>query len=193
RLQRSHGRLRLELRSLAGRSVLSTLFQQGAAKARFPRVAAGSLPEGVLINTAGGVAGGGFFSLGLGGLSGGGATATTQACERVYRSLGEPAAIDVALRVEAGGRLEWLPQETILFDRGRLARRIAIDVAPDATLLAVEAVVFGRTARGETVRDGLWRGCWRVRRGGPAGVGRRPSPPRAGPAVPAPPPGAWGG
>ena len=77
------------------------------------------------------------------------------------------ATIDVKLRVGAGAQLAWLPQETILFDRARLHRRIDVDLAGDASLLMAEAVVFGRSAMGETVRAG--RICidrWRVRRDG---------------------------
>ena len=35
--------------------------------------------------------------------------------------------MDVRLEVGDGARLAWLPQETILFDRARLARRIDVD------------------------------------------------------------------
>ncbi len=63
-------------------------------------------------------------------------------------------------------RLAWLPQETILFDRARLKRRIDVDLAEDASLVMAEAVVFGRAAMGEAMRDGFWADTWRVRRGG---------------------------
>ena len=92
------------------------------------------------------------------------AVVTSQACEKIYRSLGGAAEVTTRLEVGAGGRLDWLPQETILFDGGRIARRLEVDLAADATLLAVEAVIFGRTAHGETVRSGLFRDRWRIRR-----------------------------
>ncbi len=50
-----------------------------------------------------------------------------------------------------GAALEWLPQETILFDGCALRRRLCIDLAPDASFLGVESLVFGRTAMGEAV------------------------------------------
>ncbi|HTQ82024.1 MAG TPA: urease accessory protein UreD, partial [Pseudolabrys sp.] len=60
----------------------------------------------------------------------------------------------------------WLPQETILFDRARLSRRIDIDLAASASLVVAEALVFGRAAMGETVEQGLLADRWRLRRGG---------------------------
>src|SRR5690606_904142 len=54
----------------------------------------------------------------------------------------------------------------ILFDRSSLKRRLEADIAADATLLLVEAVVFGRTAMGEGVAEGAFHDRWRIRRGG---------------------------
>ena len=70
------------------------------------------------------------------------------------------------LKVGAGGTLAWLPQETILFDQVRLRRSIEVDLAPDASLLLAEGVVFGRSAMGETLAQGRFFDRWRVRRGG---------------------------
>jgi urease accessory protein len=67
--------------------------------------------------------------------------------------------------VGAGGRLEWLAQEAILFDGAKLDRRLAVDLAEGAELLAGEILVFGRRARGETMRAGALRDRWSIRRG----------------------------
>jgi urease accessory protein len=166
KLQRASGSIRLGFRRAAGGSALATLYQQGSAKARFPRVPAGLPPEAVIINTAGGLTGGDHFTIDVAVAAGAAATATTQACEKVYRSPGGNAVIATTLRLEAGTRLDWLPQETILFDQGRLARQLSVDMAADATLLAAESVIFGRTARGESVSQGFWRDRWRIRRDG---------------------------
>jgi urease accessory protein len=90
---------------------------------------------------------------------------TTAAAEKIYRSLGPDASIDVTAQLADGAALTWLPQETILFDRARLVRTVDITLAPSSTLLFAETVVFGRTAMGETVRQGLFTDRWRVRRG----------------------------
>jgi urease accessory protein len=62
--------------------------------------------------------------------------------------------------------LEWLPQETILFEGARLRRRTVADVAASARLLACEMVVLGRIASGERFTRGLLLDSWRVHRDG---------------------------
>jgi urease accessory protein len=91
---------------------------------------------------------------------------TTQACEKVYRARDGQAVVSVELEAGPGGRIDWLPQETILFDGAALSRTLEADLAADAALLIVEAVVLGRTAMGETVRRGSLRDRWRIRREG---------------------------
>jgi urease accessory protein len=70
------------------------------------------------------------------------------------------------LGAAADARLEWLPQETILFDGARLRRETTIDAAPGARVLAGEILVLGRVARGERLTRGLVRECWTVHRAG---------------------------
>ncbi len=81
-------------------------------------------------------------------------TLTTQACERAYKAQPEECGqITNHLTVETGARLNWLPQETILFNGCTLDRRLRIDLCPDAETLMVEPLVFGRAAMGETLTD----------------------------------------
>jgi urease accessory protein len=155
--QRSRGHVRLEV----GKAGLVRLREEGAAKLRLPHK-----DEAVLINTGGGLAGGDEFRFDIGAGPGASLTVTTQAAERVYRSLGPPAKIATALRAEAGATLCWLPQETILFDGASLNRSLEVEVADDASFLAVEAVVLGRAAMGETVKHLTLRDHWRIRRNG---------------------------
>jgi urease accessory protein len=89
--------------------------------------------------------------------------AGTVAAEKIYRSTGADAEIDVRLDIGVGAKLVWLPQETILFDRARLQRRIDIDLAGNASVLMAEAVVFGRAAMGEAVNNGFFADRWRLR------------------------------
>ena len=91
---------------------------------------------------------------------------TTPACERIYRSLGNDAVVETRLAADAGARIDWLPQETILFEGARLNRRIEVDLAAGATLLAVEAVLLGREAMGEAARGARLSDNWRIRRDG---------------------------
>lgn len=148
-----------------GATHLFRLHQDGSAKVRFPRMA-DNIPEAVLINTAGGMTGGDEFGTEVGLEAGARATLTTQACERIYRSTGPLVTVTNRIGLHAGARLDWLPQETILFDGGRIYRRLEVDLTRDAELLISESIVFGRAAMGETVRSGTFRDRWRIRRDG---------------------------
>ncbi|HUO23257.1 MAG TPA: urease accessory protein UreD [Caulobacteraceae bacterium] len=170
-LQRATGVGRLRVGAHAGGARLKTLFQQGSAKIRF----CARSGEAVLINTAGGLAEGDRLSWGATLDDGARQTITTQACEKVYRGArrerdgvepGAPSRVDSRLEVGAGARLDWLPQETILFDHARLERQLEADLAEDGQLLAVEAVVLGRRAMGEVAARARLHDRWRVRRAG---------------------------
>jgi urease accessory protein len=145
-----------------GAGGLERLREEGSAKLRMP---AGSL-EAILINTGGGLAGGDRFAFDIAVGEDAALTITSQAAERVYRSLGDNADVDVSLTVGEGAALYWLPQETILFDGAALQRTINARLGAGATLLAVESVVLGRIESGETVRSARLRDRWRIWRGG---------------------------
>ncbi len=165
-MQRTSGTGRL-LAVRADRGVsISEMFQEGAAKIRFPRRTDRTAMEAVLINTAGGLTGGDRLNWEVEAGEGANVTLTTQACEKIYRAGDGESQVSVRLRADAGARIAWLPQETILFDSARLSRSVEVDLAAGASLMMVEAAVFGRQARGETVRSVLFRDRWRIRCGG---------------------------
>src|SRR5271166_424300 len=141
---RACGRIALAVKVSAGMTRRSRLREEGPLRVRCPGRPSPEL-EAVIVNTAGGVAGGDQFTLDVSVAPGARLLITTAAAEKIYRSLGPDAIIDVTLRVGAGGSLAWLPQETILFDRARLERAIDIELADDAQLIFVEALVFGRS------------------------------------------------
>lgn len=136
-----------------GRTVLDRLHQQGSLKLLFPR-GHGSAMHAVALNTGGGITGGDKFQLSANAGKGCHLVLTTQAAERAYRAQpGEVGHVSTSLNVATGARLDWLPQETLLFDGAALNRRLKIELAPDAIALMVEPVVFGRAAMGEIVYD----------------------------------------
>lgn len=141
------------------------LHESGSLRVRFPSPEQGGL-SAVFVNTAGGVAGGDRFDIDIATAEGARLTVTTAAAEKIYRSHGPEARLDIRLRAEAGSHLAWLPQETILFDRARVSRSFEIDLAEQASLLLCEIVVFGRTAMNEAMREGRFADRWRMRRGG---------------------------
>jgi urease accessory protein len=164
--QRASGDLIVSLRLRDGRTVLADLRQEGCLKARFPRPV--DWTETVFLNTSGGIAGGDRLTSRLTVGSGCSATFAAQAAERFYRALpgDPPSRVRTTLSVEAGAAAEWLPQETILFDRCAMDRVLDIDLAPDAWFLGVETLVFGRRAMGEQVNRASVADTIRIRRGG---------------------------
>jgi urease accessory protein len=166
-LQRARGEASIAVDRLPqGGHRIARLRQSGAAKLLCPRNHMDEAFEAVLLNTAGGLAGGDCLRWEASAGSDAMLRVTTQTAERVYRSNSGDALVETCLRADAGATLEWLPQETILFDGSRLSRSLSIELAQDAGLLAVEAIVLGRRAHGERVRSGFLRDHWRVRRGG---------------------------
>ncbi len=152
RQPRAEGRSRVSARLRDGRSVLGALEERGSAKIRLPRVESPAL-EAVLLNTAGGLTGGDRFAVSAEAEAGARLVLASQTAERAYRAQpGEVARVDNRLSVGPGATLEWLAQETILFDCCALRRTLEIDMAADARLLVVEPLVLGREAMGETVR-----------------------------------------
>jgi urease accessory protein len=164
-LQRARGEGAFTTQQRDGATRLATLYQDGCAKIRLPHTHSHAL-EAVLINTAGGLTGGDRMQWAANVAAGGRMVLTTQACERIYRSIDGPATVRTRLDVGAGAHLDWLPQETILFAASQLDRRIEIDLAEGASLTAVEAILLGRDAMGEVALDARLRDNWRIRRKG---------------------------
>lgn len=163
--QRSVGRVAVAVERLGGASRIVRVAESGPLRLRLPTIRDGP-PEGVLVNTAGGLACGDDMAVAAEVGEGAALVLTAAAAEKAYRSTGPTTRVGTRLAVAAGGTVEWLPQETILYDRARLHRRLDVDLHASASALLLELVVFGREAHGETVREGSFRDAWRVRRGG---------------------------
>lgn len=160
---RAIGTLKLRVRASVRGSEIAGLQYSGSTRVLFPRQQNTAL-TGVVLNTAGGITGGDSFSANARVGADSRLTLTTQAAERVYRAaVNEVAEIKVSLQADAGGRVDWLPQETILYDGCALRRRLNVRLAGDATFLAVEPLVFGRVAMGEMLQQVDFRDRWRVR------------------------------
>lgn len=165
-LQRTFGVIELVFAPAGDATTATRVFQQGALRARFPGSAAGQPPEAVLLNLAGGLTGGDRLDIAVRLHERASAVVTTQSCERIYRSTGSDAVVAGSIRLTQGSRLEWLPQPVILFDGARLKRETHVELASDAHLLALESVIFGRTASGESLRSGALLDGWFVHRAG---------------------------
>ena len=162
---RAQGSVTFDVHQVEGVTRRRQLHESGSLRVRFPSPEAEGL-SAVFVNTAGGIAGGDCFDIDIATGEGSRLTLTTAAAEKIYRAQGPAAQVNIALKAAAGSHLSWLPQETILFDRARVLRRIDIDLAESASLLLCEIVVFGRSAMGERMLHGEFVDRWRMRRGG---------------------------
>jgi urease accessory protein len=163
--QRAIGKVLFSAEQLEGRTRPMRIAESGSMRIRLPRGGQQGI-EAVIVNTAGGIACGDRFEVDIEARDGAFITMATPAAEKVYRSDGPISEMITRLTVADGARIDWLPQETILFDSARLMRRLDADIANSARLSVFEAVVFGRAARAETISAGLFVDRWKIRRAG---------------------------
>ena len=116
-LQRSVGKLALEI---AANGMVARRREEGCVKLRMPTLAAGQAPEAIIINTSGGLAGGDRLEIDV--QAANDLCLTTQAAEKVYRSLSNETHVSARLSGQGEAQLLWLPQETILFDGARTGK-----------------------------------------------------------------------
>ena len=164
-MQRAKGHAFASFALRGGMVRLRDLAQVGSAKVMLPRVS-GPVPEVVFLNTSGGLTGGDVLDLSLDLAPGVRLAATTQTAERAYASNQGTAVVRITAKVGAGGRLDWLPQETILFESSHLTRHTDIDLAEGASCLTCESLVLGRTAMGEVVHSARLNDHRMIRRHG---------------------------
>ncbi|MBS8261758.1 urease accessory protein [Roseibium polysiphoniae] len=164
-MQRARGEARISFKQMGSQTRLDELYQRGSAKFRLPKVY-DNIPVAVLINTAGGVTGGDEYTYSARVAAGGHAILTSQAAERAYRRSAGNGTITTRLTAEADAFVEWLPQETILFNASALHRSMTVDLKGNARFLGIESIVLGRTAMGETIDTVSFRDRWRIHRDG---------------------------
>ena len=166
-LERGDGAAEIGFIRRGDTSGLAHLYQRAPCRVLMPRSEAGDPPQAVLLTTSGGLADGDRITLSLSVGPGSIATITTQAAEKIYGARDiAPALIRASIEVADGAWLEWLPQETILFDGARFDRRTIAEVASGGRLLACEMVAFGRSASGESFTHGFLHDRWDIRRNG---------------------------
>ena len=165
-LQRADGSARIVVSGSENGTRVTSVFQRSPIRIMFPNLGSRAVEEAVLVNIAGGTAGGDRLEYIVTALSGASIAVTSQAAEKVYGALREPARIATKLTIVKGAMLAWLPQETIVFNWARLSRETEIDVFPGAELLALEWLVLGRAAHGEEMEGGHITDSWRVRKNG---------------------------
>ena len=124
------------------------------------RVQKALYPEGdavcqtIVLHPPSGIAGGDELAIGITVDREAHAQITTPGAGKWYRSNGAGASQHIALTVGHGGTLEWLPQETIVFDGARADMQTRVDLAADSRYLSWDILCLGRAASGEDFARG---------------------------------------
>jgi urease accessory protein len=163
-MQRAEGSGRMVLSGSEKGTRITDVFERSPVRIMFPRDIHGAMHEAVLVNTAGGVAGGDRLEIAVTALANASIAVTSQTAEKVYRALNEPARITTKLQALEVAKLAWLPQETIVFNWARLSRQTEIEISSGAELLALEWLVLGRAAHGEEMSGGHITDSWRLKK-----------------------------
>lgn len=117
-------------------------------------------PEGdaichaVIVHPPGGIAGGDQLRLHADIGADAHALLTTPGAGKWYKANGREAAQHLQFTLGERATLEWLPQETILFDAARVQMTTRVELATDAKFAGWEFLCFGRRAAGETFAQG---------------------------------------
>ncbi|MFB2838781.1 urease accessory protein UreD [Floridanema evergladense] len=137
-------------------------------------------PEGtdichsVILHTAGGMVGGDRLTFDIQLQPKAKALITTAAASKIYRSNGFQAKQSIQIKVDSGAYLEWLPQESIIFNGANYRQDLRVELAPKATWLGWEITRLGRSARGEKFLTGEWRSYTEIwRQGKPLWIDRQ--------------------
>src|SRR5262249_10924004 len=161
-LQRAEGSCRIVLGGSEKGTRVVDLYQKSPIRVLLPRTSGARIEEAVLLNTSGGVAGGDRLQTTVTAVEDASIAITTQAAEKVYRALDESAQVLTNLKARDAAKLAWLPQETIVFNRARLARETNVEITSGTELLALEWLVLGRAAHGETLSAAAITDYWRI-------------------------------
>lgn len=153
----AHLNLRFEPREVNGatRTVLTERNHFGPLRVLKPLYPEGDdICHAVLVHPPGGIVAGDSLAVELRVESGAHALATTPGAQKWYRSTGAEASATVRLQVADSANLEWIPQETMVFDGARAKQALEITLAPKARFFGWEILCLGRTTRGERFATG---------------------------------------
>lgn len=126
----------------------------------------GSVCHTVVVHPPGGVAGGDELSIAIRAGDDANALITSPSAAKWYKANGRVSRQQV--RIDAGPRaaIEWLPQETILFNAAHVQLDHSVTLAGDASYIGWEILCFGRTASGESFASGRIEQRTQIRRNG---------------------------
>ncbi|MGF1577247.1 MAG: urease accessory protein UreD [Cyanophyceae cyanobacterium] len=168
------GSLRLTFTRQGSQTRLTEAFSQAPLKVQRPFASQDGRCKTMLLHTAGGLVGGDRLDYQITLNPGSQVQLTTASAGKIYHSQGSPTVQQVNLQLKAGSYLEWIPRETILFDRANHHQSLRVELEPGALWVGCDLIRWGRTARGEHFSSGSWRSQTEVwRQGQPLWIDRQ--------------------
>jgi len=148
------------------KTVLAHRSHYGPLTVQRPFYPEGELCHVYLLHPPGGIVAGDQLSLDVQLDKGAEALITTPGAAKFYRSTGEQAVQNVSLNINEDAVLEWLPQESIVFEGARLISNVRVDLIKNARFIGWEILALGRPAAGESFKLGDALLNWRIFRDG---------------------------
>jgi urease accessory protein len=149
-----------------GKTVLSQRQHRGPLTVQRPFYPEGGVCHVYLLHPPGGVVAGDSLTIEANAGTDSTALLTTPAAGKFYRSEGKQARQQVLLTVEEDASLEWLPQETIVYQGARVESALRLEIKNSSRFIAWDVVALGRPAANEGFDEGFITMNWQILRDG---------------------------
>jgi urease accessory protein len=156
------GHIDLLFQSEGEKTILRRSYAHAPLKIQRPFYPEANICHTVILHSAGGMVGGDRLSYQINLAPTSQALITTAAAAKIYRSNGAFAQQQININLGANAYLEWLPQDTIIFNEAQYQQNLRVDLAVGATFCAWDIVRLGRSARQETFTQGSWQNAMEV-------------------------------
>jgi urease accessory protein len=160
------GQIDLQFRLDGEKTLLRKSYAQAPLKIQRPFYPELNLCHTVILHSAGGMVGGDRLSYNINLAPASQALITTAAAAKIYRSAGDFSQQQVVINLDRDAYLEWLPQDTIIFNSALYSQNLRVNLAPGATFCAWDIVRLGRSARSESFTQGCWQNALEVWKNG---------------------------
>ena len=157
-------RLDLEFALSQQKTVISKRRHSGPLTIQRPFYPEGDVCHRYLLHPPGGVVAGDSLTININATADSSALITTPAAGKFYRSQGALAKQKVSIKVAAGATLEWLPQETIIYEGAQVVSELLIELDEKASFIGWEVLVLGRPAANEGFTTGEVTLSWQIYR-----------------------------